>query len=91
MKKISLDKLLCKLTGRRFQFAATVRYIPNPKNASTNVSREIFFNVDRRDSDSLHRDIRKAYGASLIANVPKYMLQNGKIEVKGLSYLGWFK
>ncbi|PMK93239.1 hypothetical protein BCT90_04380 [Vibrio lentus] len=91
MKKISLDKLLCKLTGRRFRFTASIRYIPNRRNAAVYVSREVSFGVDRRDSATLLRDIRKAYGETLMANVPKHMLQNGILEVKGLSYLGWYK
>lgn len=86
-----LEKLLCKITKRRFYFSAQIRYIPDTKNANTYVSREILFGLDSRDASSLLRTVRKAYGPKLIAGVPKYLLKNGKVEIKNLNYIGWFK
>lgn len=88
---ISFDKFLCILTGRKFQFHATLRYTPDPKNGAICVTRVISFSCKQRCSKTLYRDIRKSYGGSFFSTMPKHMLKNGVFEIVSISYLGFFK
>lgn len=87
---MNIETLLHKITGRQHQYRVTLAYIPkNPKGAS--ITKTYYFGVTGRDSRSLDRDIRAAIGPKFLEVIPKRFLNNGRLEVRNLSYLGWFK
>ena len=87
----SFDSILCKITGRRFQFHATLKYTPDNKNGRENVTQHISFSCTKRCSKTMYREVKKHYAKSFFKSIPRYLLKNGKFEIESISYLGFFK
>lgn len=87
---INLDKLACKITGRRFRFHATLKYTPDSDNGNTNVTKVVEFSCDTRNPKTMSREVKKLYGGDMISKLPKYLLKNGHLEISQISYLGFY-
>jgi hypothetical protein len=83
-----IDRILCRLFNRRYRYRLSMTY--HCKNSSNKGT--IWGSLDSEcRSDLLNdRDIKVIGGPMLIKKVPRHMLDNGKISIDNISYLGWF-
>ncbi len=90
--KISLDPILCKLTGRTWNFQATFCYTMNPGQPNSgNVTSARTFYVRDRNILGYHRKLKKIIAGDMVANLDKVYRRNGVLEIQSISYVGWFK
>lgn len=86
-----IDKLLSNITGRQHHFKVVSRYTPNADDGSRYVERvSTIWMKDRRYIID-EREIRKHIGPTMIAETPRAFLTNGRIAIREVYYLGWFK
>ncbi|MDC8803878.1 hypothetical protein PRZ61_10570 [Halomonas pacifica] len=86
-----IDGLLSTITGRQHHFKVVVRYTPDGRRGEYYAERITTVWMQERKSITDERQIRKMVGASLVENVPRYLRNNGNIEIRGAYYLGWFR
>ncbi|MEG0063010.1 MAG: hypothetical protein RR740_00255 [Pseudomonas sp.] len=90
--KLSLDKLIHWLTGRRWQYQVEFTYTlqPGVPNSGT-VSRGMTFSVTDRNIIADQRKIKKILVPDFVQALPKYMRTNGDLTLSKISYIGWFR
>ena len=90
MKSSLISKVVYFLTRRQYHFKIVLVYIPDRRNAATNVttSRTIWLQDRREILDE--RAIKQALGPGFISGIPKAYKKNGGLDVKEIYYLGWF-
>lgn len=87
---MNIETLLHKITGRQHQYQVTMAYVPKHPCRPT-ITKTYYFGVTGRKFRTFDRDLKKAIGPKFLEVIPKRNLNNGRLEARNLSYLGWFK
>ncbi|ATW57985.1 hypothetical protein CNR34_00052 [Pseudomonas phage nickie] len=90
--KLSLDKMINRLTGRRWQYQVEFTYTlqPGVPNSGT-VSRGMTLSVNDRNILADHRHIKKALIPDFVKELPPHLRTNGALMISKISYIGWFR
>lgn len=86
---MSIEWLINKITGRGFNYWVVCRYYPDVSRGEIYTENTSGIVIYSRHS-GIYREIKKEVAKSLIPAVPKCNLNNGKIVIKSIDYVGWF-
>lgn len=87
---MSLDTILCKLTGRRFRYNVTLRYYYRQPESPAHIERvSVISTTDRREVVN-PRKLKRFLSPALLNDTPRELKRNGSMVVSNLQYLGWF-
>lgn len=90
--KLSLDRLISKLTGRNWNYFITFAYYMNPdKPNGGSATKSMTFSVKDRNVLGNHRLLKKELLPRFVIDLPKQYRLNGDMEVQSITYVGWFK
>lgn len=90
--KLSLDRLICKLTGRHWNYFITFVYYMEPGKANSGTAtKSMTLSVRDRNVLGNHRLLKKELIPSFVVDMPKQYRTNGNLEVQSMTYVGWFK
>lgn len=90
--KLSLDRLICKLTGRNWNYFITFVYYMSPGEINSgSATKSMTFSVKDRNVLGNHRLLKKELLPRFVIDLPKQHRTNGSMEVQSITYVGWFK
>lgn len=83
-----LDKAYSVVTGRTHNYFVILGYRPKGHKGPQMCTIQQTFSMERRCSRNFYRVIRKEFAPSLVAAIPKHRLDNGRITIEKITYLG---
>lgn len=86
---MNIEELINKITGRRFHYWVVCRYYPDVNRGEVYTENTSGISIYSRHS-GIYREIKKEVAKTLIPAVPKRNLNNGKIVIQSINYVGWF-
>lgn len=90
--KFSMDRLINKITGRRWQFYISFRYTLYPDHPERgNVEQTHTFSVNDRNVLGDSHYIKKVLAGDMVKNLPKHLRTNGTLHITGLNYIGFYR
>lgn len=83
-----LDGKYSRVTGRTHNYFVMIAYQPKGNSPYQKSTYQVTFSMNKRCSRDFYRIIRKEFAPRLVSAMPRHRLDNGKIAIETITYLG---